>query len=150
MLLFVLIRKVTVCNLNPFDHTRSQYYIDWVLAKNNISYVSNVSRIDINPETVKYLIKSTMEADENLTLATTLSFGYSFNATLLTCYFNNVACNESDFVTFYDFQYGNCFTFNSGYDNNGNRVSIKKISEDGSDHSFRFEIFLGNELTQVD
>lgn len=34
---------VTVCNLNPLDKRISQSYIDYALAKNNLSYVQNVS-----------------------------------------------------------------------------------------------------------
>lgn len=103
----------------------------------------------MNPEIVKYLLKANMAADKNLTSQQLKSFGYSFNSTLLTCYFNNEVCGEEDFIWFYDFVYGNCYTFNSGFDSLGNRIEIKKISEDGSDHSFKLEIFLGNELTQV-
>lgn len=140
---------MSFCNLNPFDHTRSQTYLDSVLERNNLSYVNDVNQININPETVKYLLKANMAADINLTKTDLYNFGYWFNDTLLSCYFNNVKCDESDFVWFYDFVYGNCYTFNSGYDQNGKPVAIKKISEEGSDHSFKLEIFLGNEFTQV-
>ena len=38
---------VTVCNLNPLDNIYAQWYIDKVLAANNISYVENVCKIFI-------------------------------------------------------------------------------------------------------
>ena len=117
---------MTFCNLNPFDNTLARPYIDATLARHNLSYVSNVNAININPETVKYLLKANIAADKNLTTEQIKSFGYSFNSFLLSCYFNNEICGEKDFIWFYDFVFGNCYTFNSGYDLNGNRIPIKK------------------------
>ncbi len=45
----------------------------------------------------------------------------------------------------YDYFYTNCYTWNSGYDKNGNKVELKTISEDGSDRSFKLELFVGRE-----
>lgn len=91
-----------------------------------------------------------MAADKNLTTQQLKSFGYSLNSTLLSCYFNNKKCSEDDFIWSYDFEFGNCYTFNSGYNSSGNQMPIKKISDYGSDHGLKLEIFLGNELAQVE
>ena len=49
-----------------------------------------------------------------------------FNEILLNCTFELKTCNSSDFVWSYDPFYGNCYTFNSGFDSNGNRIDFKK------------------------
>ena len=41
-------------------------------------------------------------------------FGYSFDEMFLACYFATKSCERDDFEYFYDYLYGNCFTFNSG------------------------------------
>ncbi|CAF0708691.1 unnamed protein product [Brachionus calyciflorus] len=139
---------VTVCNLNPLDRRYSQSYIDEVLSKHNISHVKDTNRIDINPHTVKYLIKANILADKNLTWQQIRQFGFEIDFMLLTCFYNDKPCNASDFVWVYDFDFGNCFTFNSGNDQKGNKVPIRLMNEPGSDRSFKLELFLGDEFSQ--
>lgn len=139
---------VTVCNLNPFDRRKAQSYIDQVLAKNNLSYVSDVNKIDINPKLINTLIKSSIMGNSSLTSEKIEQLGFHIDYMLLTCYFNDVPCNQSDFVWTYDFDFVNCYTFNSGYDKYGNKIPIKRINEAGSDQSLKLELFLGYDLTQ--
>jgi acid-sensing ion channel 2 len=136
---------VTVCNLNPFDRFTAQEYINRVLEKNNISHVSNITRIDINPKFVNNLIKASMLNDQNLTSDSIRHLGFDFDYMLLTCYFNDLPCNSSDFVRRYEYDYTNCYTFNSGFDQQGNKVPIKQVNEAGSDRSLRLELFLGDD-----
>ena len=139
---------VTVCNLNPFDRRNAKEYINMVLSNNNISYVSDVKKIDINPKIVNNLIKSSIQNDFNLTMQQKRKLGFELDYMLLTCFFNDKPCNVSDFIWRYDFDYTNCFTFNSGYDVNGNRVPIKTVSEAGFDMSLKLELFLGDDASQ--
>jgi len=46
----------------------------------------------------------------------------------LDCTFNNQICNPSDFIWSYDTNYGNCYTFNSGFESNGNKVDLKQTT----------------------
>lgn len=103
---------VTVCNLNAFDKRNAQSYINQVLAKNNISYVSNINLIDIPPTQVNNLIKASIIANKSFTKADIINMGFTIDYMLLTCYFNNVPCNQSDFRWVYDFDYTNCWQFN--------------------------------------
>ena len=44
---------------------------------------------------------------------------------IFNCWFNNYQeCNSSDFTWSWDEFYGNCFTFNSGFDSNGNKMDL--------------------------
>ena len=139
---------VTFCNLNLFDHRYSQKYIDQVLNNNNMSYVNNISQININPNMVKKLIQSSIASDSKLTKENKRKYGFDIDYMLLTCFFDDIPCDSNDFIWIYDYEYGNCFTFNSGRDEAGNKIDIKKITESGSDKSFRLEIFLGDEFAQ--
>ncbi|RNA27956.1 acid-sensing ion channel 1 isoform X2 [Brachionus plicatilis] len=139
---------VTVCNLNPFDRRKAQGYIDQVLAKNNLSYVSDVNKIDKNPRLINTLIKSSIIGNPNLTAENIEQLGFHIDYMLLTCYFNDIPCSQSEFVLTYDFDFVNCYTFNSGYDRHGNKVPVKRINEAGADQSLKLELFLGYDLTQ--
>ena len=136
---------VTICNLNPIDRTKARTYINQVLNASDLNYVRNTFLIDIDPSTVLNLVKSSIISDLNLNYS---NFGFSLDYMMLTCQFNGYSCNKSDFITTYNYDYGNCFTFNSGYDSNGNQIPIKQISEAGSDKSFKIELFLGDEFIQ--
>jgi hypothetical protein len=139
---------ITVCNLNPFDRRNAKNYITNTLAKNNLSYVTDTTKIDINPKLVNSLIKSTIIGDTSLNSTQVRYFGFDINYMLLTCYFNDVPCNSSDFTWRYDYDFTNCFTFNSGFDQNGNKVPVKQINEAGSDRSLKLELFLGDDAAQ--
>lgn len=103
---------VTVCNLNAFDRIKAKNFIDLTLAKNNISYVTNISSINISPTEVDNLLKASVIGNKNFTTANIQNLGFTIDFMLLTCYFNNVPCNVSDFRWVYDFGYTNCWQFN--------------------------------------
>lgn len=103
---------VTVCNLNAFDKRNAQSYINQVLAKNNISYVSDINRINIPPTQVNNLIKASIIGNKTFTESDIINMGFTIDYMLLTCYFNNIPCNQSDFRRIYDFDYTNCWQFN--------------------------------------
>jgi hypothetical protein len=139
---------VTICNLNPIDRKKASTYINQVLNASDLNYVRNTFLIDIDPSTVINLIKSSIISDPNLNYSNRINFGFSLDYMMLTCQFNGYECNKSDFITTYNYDYGNCFTFNSGYDSNGNQIPIKQISEAGSDKSLKIDLFLGDEFIQ--
>jgi len=103
---------ITVCNLNPFDRRHAQNYINMVLTNNNISYVNDITKIDINPKLISNLIKASIKSDQFLNVTQIQYLGFDLNYMILTCYYNNIPCNSSDFVWIYDYDYTSCFTFN--------------------------------------
>lgn len=136
---------ITVCNINPFDRRHAQSYINMVLTNNNLSYVNDITKIDINPKLVSNLIKASIKSDPSLNVTQIQNLGFDLNYMILTCYFNNLPCNSSDFIWRYDYDYTNCFTFNSGYDKYGNKVPIKQSNEAGPDGALKLELFLGDD-----
>jgi len=61
------------------------------------------------------------------------SVGHYLEDILIECWFNNVACNATDFVWSFDEAYGNCYTFNAGRDSYGNKIDLKRSSIVGPD-----------------
>jgi hypothetical protein len=102
--------KVTFCNLNPWNHDTAQGFINATLANNNLSYVQNINLIDMNPSLINNLLKSTLYAGINVTQNQSYNYGYTLDYMFLTCYFNSVPCNKSDFVYRYNYDMLNCFT----------------------------------------
>ena len=137
---------VTICNLFPFDKRNAKGFIDSILAKNNLSTARNVILSNMNPKLINTLIKSNIASQPNSTLKQ--KFGFDLDYMLLGCFFNGEECNSSDFIWRYDYDFTNCYTFNSGYDQNGNKVKIKTINEAGSDRSFRVELLIGEDAEQ--
>ena len=100
----------------------------------------------MSPDQVKAIIMAAAANDKNLTVAQKRRFGFEMDYMLLTCFYNGIPCTADDFVWRYNFVYGNCFTFNSGFAKNGSKIPIRKMNEPGSDHSFKLELFLGDEI----
>ena len=63
--------------------------------------------------------------DRNLTYETRRDMGFKIEDMLQECYFNLKYCAENDFVYFFDYYRGNCYSFNSGYDSNGDKRELK-------------------------
>ena len=51
---------VTICNLNPFYKTRAEGYINMVLAENNLTFLSNLTKIP-QGDTALELVEAAME-----------------------------------------------------------------------------------------
>ena len=66
------------------------------------------------------------------------------NETIIKCVFNSEKCYSTDFEYYFSSFYGNCFRFNTGKDENGNPVSLKKITQSGDLYGLRLELFVGD------
>jgi len=95
-----LFPKVTLCNYNRFT---TKYSFDLIQKLN----VSNV---------------------ENLLPSQHKLFSHKLDDVLFFCLFNGKYCDAGDFTWAYNEQYGNCYTFNSGFDSNGNKSDDIKES----------------------
>lgn len=91
-----LFPKVTFCNVNKYA---TQY-----------AYNLSMSGVDI----------------QFLTNEEKKKLGRDLENCLVSCQFNLLVCDPSDFVWSFDPWFGNCFTFNSGFDSNGNQTNLKQ------------------------
>ena len=93
-----LFPKVTFCNVNLFT---TEYAYNLTQANTHYSQISLLSS-----ENKKKL-------------------GHNFEDILMQCWFNDKVCNTNDFVWSFDENYGNCYTFNAGFDQNGSKINLK-------------------------
>ena len=110
-----LFPKVTFCNTNYFT----------------TEYASNLN--DMNSGAAANIIYTLSDVDKK-------RLGHDLKDILIACSFNLEQCNSSDFVWSFDDMYGNCYTFNSGFDSNGNTVDLKKTTL--SDPNFGLQLIL--------
>ena len=71
--------------------------------------------------------------------STRKSAGFLIENMLVSCSFNRLSCNSSDFSYFFHQNYGNCYTFNARTDNN----QVKTTYFDGSERCLILELFIG-------
>jgi hypothetical protein len=90
-----LFPKVTFCNINSFT---TKFAFD--LSKKNITNGNSLS----NEEKKK--------------------LSHDFNNILIECTFNQKKCDSSVFSWSYDPLYGNCYTFNSGFNSNETKIDL--------------------------
>ncbi len=100
------------------------------------------------------ILKANVVADKNLTAEDKEKLGFSINTMLISCYYNNIRCNTTDFKVnlieinfinlflikhtyglpskmFRDPEYGNCYTFNDLYDVKRNVLETRKATKPG-------------------
>jgi hypothetical protein len=87
-------------------------------------------------------LRENMNNDQSLNDTLRKEMGYQIENMLVSCYFNFIPCYSSDFVYFYDYRNGNCFTFNSG---KGKSNRILHVSTSDSEYAgLVLELFVGN------
>jgi hypothetical protein len=132
---------ITICNLKSVNQTRSPTYLAKNIPKYSlINYISPFYYIISQ----QYLSRTFINNDPNLTNTTRKELGFELKDMLLSCSFNYLPCFVSDFTYYYDSTYGNCYTFNKGVDDNGNKNEIKKVSSAGLLYGLVLEIFVGD------
>jgi hypothetical protein len=71
------------------------------------------------------------------------SLSHSLNDVLLNCRFNSQPCSASDFLWRWDPLYGNCFTFNAGFNSSGHSSKYKESVFPGAVFGLILNIYVG-------
>ncbi len=122
---------ITICNLNQLQTNES---FEIIQKYSQINYLSNV---------YKYFYLMNELSSYNKTFQKSLS--YSLNESLIKCTINTQECSESDFVwTFDTATYGNCYSFNTGFNSKGNSVDLIQITKAGNLNGLKLELFIGH------
>ena len=80
-----------------------------------------------------------MTSDTSLNEQSLKKKDFTIETMLISCFFNNHACNESDFTWKRSNEYGNCYTFN------GLLTEVSKVSsKSGPKYGLNLELFAGN------
>jgi hypothetical protein len=128
--------KVTVCNLNTFATQTSLNIINkFYTLSSNLSYYDKSS----NGISAQLLIMS-LVSESNDTFKKAIS--HSFDDVLIGCKFNYQQCYSSDFKWEFDQTYGNCYSFNSGFNSTGQKTDLKKSSLAGNVYGLQLDLYV--------
>lgn len=131
---------ITLCNLNQFNPTRSKYLTDRIINKHNLTF-GNENAVEYTQkvsEQLKLEIKYM-----NLNESELKSLGYTIDEMLLSCSFNQIKCDLNEFEWFYDYNLGNCYTYNN-QKSLFNNLSFKEINKGGINHGLQLELYVGD------
>ena len=97
----------------------SNEFVKLVLDENNLVTNLNSSQffnavIESRMRNLKFIVALNVYT-HNLIDFDRKKFGYDLKDMLLSCTYNLKPCSADDFESYYDFYYGNCFKFNSGW-----------------------------------
>jgi len=93
--------------------------------------------------TIYSAARSTMLSN-NMTNDERKQLNFGLDDVLFFCLFNNQPCSSNDFVWHFDRYYGNCFIFNSGYnETTGEKSAIRKSLISGGYYGFQFQLYVG-------
>ena len=142
--------KITVCNINMF----TSKYASELIKQINELVAPNVNFFD--PNQMKYL--TTQQIGQLWRMiygtATALIFNanfddeskkqltHNFEDILIACQFNYQPCSAKDFVWSFDPYYGNCHSFNTGFNSSGERVALKESSVSGWLFGLQLELYV--------
>ena len=110
----------------------------------NPSLFPKVTFCNINRFTTEYAYNLTLK---NITNGNNLSnedkqkLGHDLNDILFECKFNYNECNSKHFIWSYDDVFGNCYTFNSGFDSNGTKTHLIKSNIAGPDAGLNLKFY---------
>ena len=125
---------VTICNLNPFPNLTK------LLSESNQSDLFN--KDSLNSKNIAYYF---VEAQENMNRIVAnvadekkQAIGFSLDESLISCTFNNEFCDSRNFTWFFDYNNGNCYTFN------GDEKKTLDTTLTGSNYGLTLEILTGD------
>lgn len=106
---------VTLCNANQFNSLESQLLMESIMEFNSLeNQWSNLNKL------------TTMAASSpNLTDTYRKKLGFDKNDFELTCTFNQANCTD-DLHWYWHYDYGNCYQFNVGLNENNSRIGLKQ------------------------
>ena len=155
---------ITFCNVNPFINKNSdELILKYLTDAFNVSYLN--TNYDFNStsyenatfsntsENIDYTLNILVRAQfQALNKAMDPDYGdenrkklwYSLDQILIDCVYNGKNCKESDFSWYYMFDFGSCYQFNTGKDQNGKSVPIKKSYISGVKSGLYLELYAGD------
>lgn len=126
---------ITICNLNPYDLSKNRSLGE--LSRRNLIGDGTV----VDPAELFALGKQRFLSLADASALARLKF--TMSDMLVSCYFNETACNRSDFRLIENEAYGNCYAFNSNM-NEESRLTSEVRRTNKYKASLRLELFVGN------
>ena len=92
---------------------------------------------------INYMATNVM-VDNKITDDDKKALVHTLDDILLSCWFNRKPCSSKDFVWYFDRIFGNCFIFNSGFnETTGEKVDTKKSVLYGRSYGLKLELYVG-------
>ncbi|RMZ94730.1 acid-sensing ion channel 1 isoform X2, partial [Brachionus plicatilis] len=134
-----LFPAVTICNINFFTSETSAQFLSFCP---EILDPSAQNWYDFQIEYRNCLVQQGLMNHSYKSM-----YGDAREKLIYAQWFNDETLNLDEFVYYFHSEYGNCYTFNSGFSQNGSRVPIKKAyrskRSDGLILNLNFEIHEG-------
>ena len=137
--------KITICNVNQFT---TQYAFELI---QNISQENKIDVLDnkIFKNLDRYYKFLNANQFSNIAFGTInlmkdsdkQKLGHSLKDSLLSCTFNYKNCISDDFSWEFDPNYGNCYSFNSGFNSTGQHTELKQSNIAGNGYGLSLEIY---------
>lgn len=151
----MLFPSVTICNVNFLVTNYSIDFFENFLVETNSengfydSYMrlknSTANESDINWMGGAKFLAMIRAFGRSLNDTDRKKLGYELETMMMDCWFDNRKCSKDDFEWFYDFNYGNCYRFNTGL-----RTPLKYTTMPGWRNGLDVYVFLGTEYNNLD
>jgi hypothetical protein len=134
---------VTICSKNKFSTDYSLQYLKDLINKHQFADLFSKSNQKI-PGKVNFFESVLSSVNLNsMNNQEKQKLGFSMQNNLIDCGFNHVACFPTDFRWSFDKTYGNCYTFNSGYNSTGHALELKQSIHSGQEFGLSLTLFNG-------
>ena len=116
-------------NLNSFNGINSVGY----------NYIKNKKQSNKNTTflTILNMIKTSIYANSSLGKSFLKNISFQLSDMLLSCVYNGISCDSSDFIQFTTYDRGNCYMFNS------NTSNLLTSMQSGPFYGLQLELFAG-------
>jgi hypothetical protein len=142
--------KITICN-SVFATTEYAYQL--IKQINDVYYpnisifdqsqMSNLSYSDLQSLNKIYQIFNLLINLDSFSDASRKLLGHPLEDILWYCKFNGQFCSPSDFTWRWDPLYGNCYSFNSGYNSSGAKKSYQQSLLPGAVFGLKLDVYVG-------
>jgi hypothetical protein len=136
--------KVSICNINTFT---TKYSFD-LFQQLNVAqnYTQNIYDDNLMKDLSRSQKFHVALTQKNILNGMAINFTdsekkmltHDLSDLLLNCQFNYEPCLVSDFLWEYDLNYGNCYSFNSGFNATGGTMALKQSNIAGNGFVFYF------------
>ena len=140
---------ITFCNFNYFNTPAGKKYLEETLPRyENLSSNKNESGKLKDYESRLNFVKASLLANKSVynNIELRKSYGLNLNEMFLSCNFGSEPCNISDIEYFFDINFGNCYKFNSGFNEANKSIPLRKVITSGDSSGLQLTLYLGPQL----
>ena len=136
--------KIKICNSNQFTTKYAFNFLNLVNKREKIYDENNLTNLSYIQK--RYLMNKlrfiASEILTNMPDTEKQKISHNLDDVLIACKFNYKPCASEDFLWNYDGTLGNCFNFNTGYGEKGQKIELKKSSISGRNFGLQLEFYV--------